>query len=131
MFAEATATIPSPVAAVAAPVETVLVTTQGATRTDRDVHKQLRFSIAISAARCMLTYVVVPLLSPLLQPTVGHNPRVVIPLSVTALVFDGRAVRGVWRSELRWRWRIVAAYALLMAGIAALITIDIWHLATA
>jgi hypothetical protein len=127
MPTKAVGTVPIAVAAAPAPVDVAPLTTQVPTRTDRHLHKQMRLSIAISAARCVLTYAVVPVLSPLL-PTVGHNPRIAIPLSVTALIFDGRAVRSVWRSDLRWRWEIIAAYALLIAGLTVLLAGDLWRL---
>jgi hypothetical protein len=127
MPAEALRTAPLAVAAMPAPAEVAILATQVPTRTDRHLHQQLRFSMAISAARCMLTYVAIPLLSPIL-PTVGHSPRVTIPLSVTALVFDVRAVRSVWRSELRWRWTIIAGYVVLTAGITVLLAGDFWRL---
>jgi hypothetical protein len=113
--------------AVAAP-DVALITTLAPTRTEGHLHKQLRFSIALSAVRCMLTYVVVPVLSPLVQPSFGHDPRVAIPLSVTALIFDGRALRTIWRSDLRWRLAVIAGYAVLVAGITVLVIGDIWRL---
>jgi hypothetical protein len=124
MPAEAPGTAPF---AVAAP-DVALVTTLPPARTERHLHKQLRFSIAISAVRCVFTYVVVPVLSPFVQPSFGHDPRVAIPLSVTALIFDGRALRSIWRSDLRWRWAIIAGYAVLVAGITVLLIVDLWRL---
>lgn len=117
------------VAAVPASAEVAVLAAPSLTPTKRDLHKQVRVSVAISAIRCLTTYVVAPVLSPLLEPAVGHDPRVAIPLSVTALVFDGRAVRNVSRSALRWRSRIIAGYALLMGGIVGLLTSDVWRLA--
>jgi hypothetical protein len=129
MPAEASGSPPLLADAVLAPGEVAPLTTQAPTQADRHLRKQLRFSIAISAVRCLFTYVVVPVLAPLLAPSFGHDPRVAIPLSVTALVFDGRAVRSVWRSDHRWRWKIIAGYVLLMAGISALLAVDFWRLA--
>jgi hypothetical protein len=129
MPGETPGTLPFPVGVVPTPAEVAPLVTLVPTRTHGHLRKQIRFALAISAARCVLTYVVVPVLSPLLQPSFSHDPRVAIPLSVTALVFDGRAVRSVWRSDLRWRWEIIAGYALLIAGIATLLAGDIWRLA--
>jgi hypothetical protein len=122
-------TAPVPVAAVLSLADPAPFRKQARTPTDTHLHKQIQFSIALSATRCLLTYVVVPVLSPLLGPELSHNPRIAIPLSVTALVFDGRAVRSVGRSEHRWRWKIVTAYALLIVGIVALLAHDFWYMA--
>jgi hypothetical protein len=74
MPAEAPGTVPFPVATVAAQAEVATLATPAPIRTDQGLHKQLRFSIAISAARCVFTYVVVPVLSPLLQPALARDP---------------------------------------------------------
>jgi hypothetical protein len=129
MPAEAPGTVAVPLVAVSAPAEVALLTTQAPTRPDRRLHKQVRFSIALSAVRCVLTYVLVPALSPLVGPIVGHDPRVAVPLSVTALVFDARAVRNVWRSDLRWRWAIIGVYTLIIAGLTVLLIGDLWKVA--
>jgi len=101
----------------------------GPTLIDPHLRKQLRFSIAISATRCLLTYLVLPVLSPLVQPALAHSPRIFIPFSVAALFFDARAIRIVFRSDHRWRWKIICGYTLLIIGITALIAHDIWQLA--
>jgi hypothetical protein len=116
-------------AAVPVLAEGVPSTTPGSGRSDSELHKQLRSSIVISAARCVFTYVVVPVLGPLFERTLGHDLRLAIALSLTALIFDDRVVRNVWRSDLRWRWRILTGYALIMAGLTALLVSDIWRLA--
>ena len=128
MTAETPQAVPVPVAALPTSAGEPLIATRAPIRSDRQLHKQMRFSIAISAARCLLTYVVVPILSPLIEPAIGHSPGIAIPLSVTALYFDGRAIRNVWRSDHRWRLTIIAMYGLLMAGIIGLLAHDIWAL---
>jgi hypothetical protein len=89
----------------------------------------VRSSIVISASRCLLSYVVIPVLSPFVQPTFGYDPYATVPLSVVALLFDLRAVRSVWRSNYRWRRMVIVGYVLLVAGIAVLLAHDIWRLA--
>jgi hypothetical protein len=97
--------------------------------TSKALGRTIKLSLVISATRCLLTYVLIPILSPLIQPTLGENPRVAIPLSVAALCFDVRAVRGVWQFGHKWRWKITAVYSVLMAGIVALLAQDFWRLA--
>lgn len=106
-----------------------LLTTEATEETDRHLRRQLRFSIAISASRCLLTYVVLPLLSPIIQPALGSEPTLGIPLSVTALFFDARAIRSIRRSDHRWRLELIVGYLLLMGGIAALLAHNLWSIA--
>jgi hypothetical protein len=133
MPAQPSETISVPIGAVLTPAEMVMrgvaPAPQTPTRPDRHLHKQVRFSIVISGSRCLLSYVVIPVLSPLVQPTLGHDPSMVIPLSVVALFFDARAIRSFWRSDHRWRRMVIAGYVLLIAGIALLLAHDIWRLA--
>jgi hypothetical protein len=97
------------------------------TATDNQAHRLFSASIAISALRCLLSYIVLPVLIPLIGPTTGSSPAIGIPLSVVALVFDVRAVRRFWLAEHRWRWKITALYALVMILIVGLLIDDIIH----
>jgi hypothetical protein len=90
----------------------------------------LTVSIAISGARCVLTYLLVPALSPLIQPTLGNNPRLTMPLSALALVFDIQAVRRLWSANHRLKWKLASLYAVLIVGIIGLLAEDIVRLAT-
>jgi hypothetical protein len=97
---------------------------------ERHVRPLLTFSIAISAARCLTTYVLVPVLSPVLEPTLGNSPAIAMPLSALALAFDVQLVRRLWLTNYRFRWKLTAAYAVLIAGILGLLVKDIARLAS-
>jgi hypothetical protein len=97
------------------------------TATDDEAHRLFSASIAISALRCLLTYIVLPILTPLIGPAVGNSPTIGIPLSIVALVFDVRAVRRFWLAEHPWRWKITALYAVVMIMIAGLLVVDVIH----
>jgi hypothetical protein len=95
------------------------------TATDDEAHRLFSASIAISALRCLLTYIVLPVLVPLIGQATGNRPAIGIPLSVIALIFDVRAVRRFWLAEHPWRWKITALYAGVMVMIAALLIDDL------
>lgn len=87
-------------------------------------------SIAISAVRCLITYVAVPLLAPVLDLTGGVGPilgLVVGTVSMVAIVF---AVRRFFLADHPWRWR----YTVLATGVLLLLTVgavdDVVSLAT-
>ncbi len=84
-------------------------------------------SIALSALRCLFTYIFVPVLVPVLGMSVADSPAIGIPLSLLALVFDVRAVRRFWLADHAWKWRMTGLYSLLMAMVTALLVIDIVH----
>ncbi len=94
---------------------------------DEAANRLFSTSIALSALRCLFTYIFVPVVVPVLGLSVAASPAIGIPLSVLALVFDVRAVRRFWMADHAWKWRMTVLYALLMAMVSALFVIDLVH----
>lgn len=86
-------------------------------------------SIALSGLRCLLGYVVLPIVTPALGAAARVGPVIGIPVAVVALVFDVKAVRRFWIADHRWRWGISAIYVVVMSMVLALLIGDIVHLA--
>lgn len=82
-------------------------------------------SIVLSAMRCLLTYIAIPVLGPLIGSSVTDSPAVGIPLAVLALVFDVRSVRRFWMADHRWRWQMTAVYVVVAAMVSVLLAQDI------
>jgi hypothetical protein len=100
-----------------------------------DVHNIFSSSIALSATRCLLSYVVFPVLLalPVLAPRLGAlrhviEPAIGVPVGLLALVFDVRAIRRFFIADHRWRWVAAALYATVMAMVTYLVAGDIAHL---
>jgi hypothetical protein len=93
--------------------------------TDDQAQRLFSLSIALSAARCLLSYIVLPVITPLVGPAAGDGPALGIPLAVVALIFDVRAVRRFWMAEHRWRRPITALYGVVMAMVVALLVHDL------
>lgn len=77
-------------------------------------------SILISTVRCLLTYVVLPLLKPLIDLSGGVGPilgLVIGAVSATAIIFS---MRRFWRANHRLRW----AYTVVGGGILVLLAIQ-------
>jgi len=100
---------------------------------DQDVHNIFSSSIALSATRCLLSYIVLPGLAlvwgvlglgtlPLVGPAIG------VPVGVLALVFDVKAIRRFFQADHRWRWAAAALYLTVMVMVAALVVRDIFRL---
>ncbi len=92
-------------------------------------HRQFSLSIGISAARCLLSYIILPVLAPLVGPAAGNTPTLGIALAVVALIFDIRAVRRFWLAEHRWRRPITGLYIVVMAMVVGLLLHDVVTLA--
>lgn len=86
-------------------------------------------SILLSATRCLLGYVIFPIVGPALGAATGLTPIIGIPLGLLALVFDVKGVRRFFVAEHRWRWPISVLYLAVMVLVAILLVRDFAHLA--
>jgi hypothetical protein len=93
------------------------------------VHRMFSFSIVLSALRCLLSYVVFPILTPVLGVASGVGPAIGIPIAVLALFFDVVGIRRFWLTDHRWRWGMTLIYAAVMVLVSSLLVGDIVHLA--
>lgn len=93
------------------------------------VHNIFSSSIALSATRCLLSYIVLPVLAPWLGALPLVGPAIGVPVGLVALVFDVRAIRRFFLADHRWRWVAAALYLAVMAMVAFLVGRDISRLA--
>jgi len=91
-------------------------------------HRIFSASILLSAFRCLLGYVVLPILGPTLGAAAGAGPAIGLPIGVVALVFDVRGIRRFWLANHRWRWAITGLYGVVMILVSALVIGDLVHL---
>lgn len=95
---------------------------------ERQVQRMFSTGILLSALRCLLTYVVLPILGPVLDVTGGVGPAIGLPLAVLALVFDVLGIRRFFVANHRSRWPATAVYAGVMVLVLALMGIDVAEL---
>lgn len=87
-------------------------------------------SIVVSAVRCVLTYLVIPFLGPVLGLAAGVGPLVGIPVGALAIVFNVKSMRRFWRADHRWRWAYTAVSGTVIALLTVLIALDLAELLT-
>ena len=88
--------------------------------TSATAEKAFGTSILISTVRCLLTYVLLPLLKPVVDLSGGVGPilgLVIGAVSATAIVYS---MRRFWRANHRMRW----AYTVLGGGILVLLAVQ-------
>lgn len=81
--------------------------------------------IAASAIRCTLTYIVLPLLRPVIDLSGGVGPvlgLVVGAVSVTAVTWSARRF---WAAEHRWRWGYSAVALVIVVMVAVQSAVDV------
>jgi len=97
-------------------------------KADDGAHRLFSASILLSATRCLLSYVIFPIVTPLLGAAAGVGPAVGIPIGILALVFDYRGIRRFWLADHRRRWAITVLYAAVMVLVTILVVQDVVHL---
>jgi hypothetical protein len=88
-------------------------------------HKIFGTSILLSATRCLLSYLVLPILLPFLGLARGVGPWIAIPIGVLALTFDVLGIRRFWLADHHQKWLFSAIYAVVGAMVLTLLIIDI------
>ena len=74
--------------------------------TEADAHRLFSTSMLLSALRCLLSYVLLPVITPLIGAAAGVGPVLGIPIAVVALVFDVRGIRRFWLVDHKHRWPV-------------------------
>jgi hypothetical protein len=98
--------------------------------TSQGAYSAFQRSMAISATRCLLTYVVFPFVLPAVGFATGVGPIIGIIIGVTALVCDVFAIRRFFAVDHRWRWHFTAVAACIMTLLMVLLVQDVMHLVT-
>jgi len=81
-------------------------------------------SIAISATRCTLTYVLIPWIFPFLGATTGVGPVVGIIVGMAAIVANVFSIRRFHRADHRWKRQMTVINSLVIAMVTYLVILD-------
>jgi hypothetical protein len=100
-----------------------------ATVGEASAHRIFNVSMGLSALRCLLSYVVFPIVTPLIGAATDVGPAIGIPIAVVALFFDVLGIRRFWLASHRWRWAMTVVYVAVMSLVASLLVGDIIKLA--
>ncbi len=87
-------------------------------------------SLLISMVRCLLTYVVLPFVAPILGIGLGVAPVIGIPVGAVAIVANVASIRRFWRADHRYRWHYTALAAVIILLLTWLIVADVVDLLT-
>ncbi len=85
----------------------------------------LQGSLVVSAVRCILAYVVVPIALPLVAwADVVATPASLV-LSIVAVLLGVRSLRRVWQANWTHRWTYTAFIAVVVVLLGITITVDV------
>lgn len=96
----------------------------------RDAHKAFRYSVVISGIRCLISYVLIPILVPLLSFAGVLAAPIGITLCAIAVVNGIVSVRRFWISDHRSRWMYTWFMAVVFVILAVALYADISRLVT-
>jgi hypothetical protein len=85
-------------------------------------------SLLISMVRCLLTYIVLPFVAPVVGVGVGVTPVVGVSVGLVAIVANVASVRRFWRADHRYRWHYTALASLIVVLLTWLIVADVIEL---
>lgn len=85
-------------------------------------------SLLISMLRCLLTYVVLPFLAPILGLATGVTPVVGIVVGLVAIAANVASVRRFWRADHRYRWHYTSLATVIVAALMWLVVADLVEL---
>lgn len=97
---------------------------------ESETHRIFSVSMLLSGLRCLMSYVVLPVLLPAIGVARGVGPAIGIPIGIVALIFDWLGMRRFWLADHHQRWAFSALYAAVGSMVFALLVIDIVSLAT-
>jgi hypothetical protein len=92
---------------------------------ESETHRIFSASIFLSALRCLLSYIVLPVVLPAIGLARGVGPAIGIPVGMLALTFDYLGIRRFWLADHRQRWAFTALYAVVGTMVATLVIVDV------
>ncbi|MDQ2650551.1 MAG: hypothetical protein M3Z03_13515 [Actinomycetota bacterium] len=96
-----------------------------ASTTPESARRAFEVSVYVSAARCLLTYIVLPFIFPIIGVSAGLKPVIGLPVSAIAVVANVMSIRRFWRADHKYRWHYTALASAIIVAMLVLITSDL------
>jgi hypothetical protein len=97
-------------------------------RSGGGAHRAFRVSVVVSAARCLVTYVLIPVLVPVASLAGWVIAPVGMALCAVAVVNGVVSVRRFWRADHPQRWMYTAFMAVVFVILAVALVSDLSRL---
>jgi hypothetical protein len=96
--------------------------------TETSARQLVEKSLLISMARCLLTYIALPFVIPVMGIAAGVTPVVGIVVGLVAIAANVASVRRFWRAEHRYRWYYLVLATVIVGALVWLIVADVAEL---
>lgn len=87
-------------------------------------------SVVVSGIRCLLTYIVLPFLLPLVGLSASVGPAIGLVVGLVAIAANVWTIRRFWASDHRLKWPITVLCAGILVLLLILLAVDIRDLAS-
>lgn len=102
-------------------------TTSG-TITDDGPQRGFSRSILISGIRCVLTYVILPFVTPLIGLAPGVGPTIGLIVGTVAIAANVFSIRRFWRADHRWKKPVTVLHSAVIGLLVVLLYLDLTQL---
>ena len=119
---------PAPTAADARMRRILRIPDDGPRASARSAENAFSTSVFISAVRCLITYVVLPIVGPIVGLAGGVGPVVGLVVGTASFVAIVASMRRFFRANHRWRWRYTVVGGTILVFLVVQAVIDAVHL---
>lgn len=109
-------------------IETAPVTAPTPVDADDAATKAFSTSVAVSAVRCLLAYIVFPWLLPALGLAKGVGPGIGVAIGLVAIGFNVASIRRFHKADHRWKWAITTLNLAVIVLLTVLLAQDVGDL---
>lgn len=95
---------------------------------EEELRRGFSQSMVVSGIRCVITYLLIPFVGPILGVAAGVGPLIGLPIGALAIVFNVKSMRRFWRADHRYRWHYTAIGGLVVAMLVVLVVRDVVEL---
>lgn len=103
---------------------------QGKTSTAQEARSAFQKSIAITACRCIIMYLVLPFVLPVVGLASGVGPAIGLTIGILAIISIIYSIRRFWRADHSKRWHYTAFASVIIGFLIYLSIQDIISLIT-
>jgi hypothetical protein len=82
----------------------------------------------VSATRCILTYVVLPFVIPIIGIAKNVGPALGVPIGIAAIVCNVLTIRRFFAADHRWRWAYTGLALVIISLLIVMMAKDIVEL---
>lgn len=94
-------------------------------RTDREAHRGFQTSLLVSAVRCIVTYLLIPILTPIISFAGVLSAPIGIALCAVAFVSGTMSLRRFWASNHPARWMYTWFIAVVFLVLTVAVAVDV------